>query len=78
MDAGATPTVTVLLTNVGNAPLTLSMSYVTPSYIHVTWNRGGYLLPIGGTVVAVLTIATDANSVAGAFSGSVTITGTAI
>jgi hypothetical protein len=83
LDPGATSTATVYLKNEGNVPVTLSISASNwnpssaSSYFTLTWNRGGYVLAVGASVQAVLSL-TVSSSITGitTFSFDITITAT--
>jgi hypothetical protein len=83
LDAGATSTATIYLKNEGNVPVTLSISAgnwnpsSASSYFTLTWNRGGYVLAVGASVQAVLSLAVS-SSITGitTFSFDITFTAT--
>jgi hypothetical protein len=83
LDPGATTTATIYLKNEGNVPVTLSISAgnwnpaSASSYFTLTWNRGGYVLAVGASVQAVLSLAVS-SSISGVttFSFDITITAT--
>jgi len=83
LDPGATSTATIYLKNEGNVPVTLSISAgnwnpsSASSYLTLTWNRDGYVLAVGASVQAVLSL-TVSSSISGitTFSFDITITAT--
>lgn len=83
LDPGATATATIYLKNEGNVPVTLSISASNwnpasaSSYFTLTWNRAGYVLAVGASVQAVLSLAVS-SSITGitTFSFDITITAT--
>jgi hypothetical protein len=83
LNPGATSTATIYLRNEGNVPVTLSIgaSNWNPSsassYFTLTWNRDSYVLAVGASVQAVLSLAVS-SSITGitAFSFTITITAT--
>jgi uncharacterized membrane protein len=78
LDAGSTYKYNVVITNIGNTPLTLTMTTVgVPSYITWNWNCTNHILPLGGSVNAQFTLVANSNSPSGNFGFNVTITGTA-
>ena len=80
---GSGLTYTIYVENTGTAQETLSMTTgnwnpaTASSYITLTWNQGGAVLPAGSMVAAVLTL-TVSSSITGItdFSFNTTITGT--
>ena len=83
LNAGGTATATIYLKNEGNVPVTLSISASNwnpssaSSYFTLTWNRAGYVLAVGASVQAVLSL-TVSSSITGitTFSFDITITAT--
>jgi hypothetical protein len=83
LDPGTTATATIYLKNQGNVPVTLSISAgnwnpaSASSYLTLTWNRSGYVLVVGASVQAVLSLAVS-SSISGVttFSFDITITAT--
>ena len=83
LDPGATANATIYLKNEGNVPVTLSISASNwnpasaSSYFTLTWNRAGYVLAVGSSVQAVLSL-TVSSSITGitTFSFDITITAT--
>jgi hypothetical protein len=83
LDPGSTATATIYLKNEGNVPVTLSISAgnwnpaSASSYFTLTWNRAGYVLAVGTSVPAVLSLAVS-SSISGitTFSFDITITAT--
>ncbi len=80
---GGSVTQTVYVKNSGNMAMILSMAVSAwnpsnaGSYLTLTWNRGGYVLGAGGSVVAILTLQAAASTGSlTTFSCNVTITGT--
>jgi hypothetical protein len=82
LNPGSSINYTIYLENTGNIPVTLSMTTSNwnpssaSSYMTVTWNRGGYALPAGTVVQAVLAL-TVSSSITNITSFSVDITITA-
>ncbi len=76
-------TKTVYIKNEGNRDVTLSMSVsnwnpvLSSSVLSLSWDRQNYVLPVGQTVAAVLTLtaASDTGNLAD-FSFTITIAGT--
>jgi hypothetical protein len=83
LDPGSTATATAYLKNEGNVPVTLSIQAgnwnpaSAQSYFTLTWNRNGYVLAVGASVQAVLSLAVS-SSISGitSFSFDITITAT--
>jgi hypothetical protein len=83
LNPGTTATATIYLKNEGNVPVTLSISAgnwapsSASSYFTLTWNRAGYVLAVGASVQAVLSLAVS-SSISGvtSFSFDITITAT--
>lgn len=83
LDPGTTATATIYLKNEGNVPVTLSISASNwapssaSSYFTLTWNRDSYVLAVGASVQAVLSL-TVSSSISGitSFSFDITITAT--
>lgn len=83
LDPGATSTATMYLKNEGNVPVTLSISASNwnpssaSSYFTLTWNRAGYVLAVGASVQAVLSLAVS-SGISGitTFSFDITVTAT--
>ena len=81
LDPCTTATVTIYLKNEGNVPVTLSISASNwapssaSSYFTLTWNRDSYVLAVGASVQAVLSL-TVSSSISGitSFSFDITIT----
>jgi hypothetical protein len=83
LDPGSTATATAYLKNEGNVPVTLSIqaSNWNPAsaqnYFTLTWNRNGYVLAVGASVQAVLSLAVSSSiSNVTSFSFDITITAT--
>jgi hypothetical protein len=83
LDPGSTATATAYLKNEGNVPVTLSIqaSNWNPAsaqnYFTLTWNRNGYVLAVGASVQAVLSLAVSSSiSNVTNFSFDITITAT--
>lgn len=83
LDPGTTATATIYLKNEGNVPVTLNISASNwapssaSSYFTLTWNRDSYVLAVGASVQAVLSL-TVSSSISGitSFSFDITITAT--
>jgi hypothetical protein len=83
MDPGSTVTSMIYVRNEGNVPVTLSVqaSNWNPasaqSFFTFAWNRNGYVLAVGASVQAVLSL-TVSSSISGitSFSFDITITAT--
>ena len=83
LDPGSTATATAYLKNEGNVPVTLSIQAgnwnpaSAQNYFTLTWNRNGYVLAVGASVQAVLSLAVSSSiSNVTNFSFDITITAT--
>jgi hypothetical protein len=83
LSPGTSTTRTVYIKNTGSLPVTLSIGATNwvpstaSSYLSLTWNRGNYVLAVGSSVSATLTLtaSTSAGSITN-FSFDIVITGT--
>jgi hypothetical protein len=67
LDPGSTATSTIYVRNEGNVPVTLSIQAANwnpasaQSYFILTWNRNSYVLAVGASVQAVLSLSVSSS-----------------
>jgi len=78
VNPGTSQTYTIYIQNTGNTPLILGMSYsniIPAGSVSYIWNKEGYVLPVGATTDAIITLQVALAAPSGAFSGTITISG---